>query len=262
MHGGQTLMSKEERTLELFDKEVMLSGFKPKEGETVFLTVDPDKIDIETASQWGEYLSEMFPQNNIMVKIDGMTIESLPKEDLRMTFFVDGSCSGNGSALAKGGFGVVGLKYDNPIYFFASGSQETTNNREELKAILHVFTKFGLDIKNQRVLSPEEYPIVYSDSRYAVNTLTEWMFNWAKNDWTKSDGKTPENLDLIKTYYELWQQGWRIDLRKVQGHAGVYWNEVADEMAKRANAQQKNIELNMILEGDLYGEYNSNSDSE
>ena len=41
------LISKEERTVKMFDKEVMLSGFYPKEGETIFLTVDPEKIDIE-----------------------------------------------------------------------------------------------------------------------------------------------------------------------------------------------------------------------
>lgn len=76
-------MSKEERTVKLFDKEVMLSAFYPKPGETIFLTVDPDKIDLDTASQWGKYLSEIFPQNNIMVKLDGMTIESMMEDDLK-----------------------------------------------------------------------------------------------------------------------------------------------------------------------------------
>ena len=77
------LMSKEERTVKLFDKEVMLSAFKPEQGETIFLTIDPDKVDLDTASQWGKYLSEMFPQNNVMVKLDGMTIESLMEDDLK-----------------------------------------------------------------------------------------------------------------------------------------------------------------------------------
>ena len=76
-------MSKEERTVKLFDKEVMLSAFKPEQGETVFLTIDPNKVDIETASQWGKYLSEMFPQNDIMIKVDGMTVESLMEDDLK-----------------------------------------------------------------------------------------------------------------------------------------------------------------------------------
>ena len=77
------LISKEERTVKMFDKEVMLSGFYPKEGETIFLTVDPEKIDIELASEWGKYFSELFPRNSIMIKLDGMTIESMMEDDLK-----------------------------------------------------------------------------------------------------------------------------------------------------------------------------------
>lgn len=67
------------------------------------------------------------------------------------------------------------------------------------------------------------------------------MFRWADNDWIKSDGKKPENLDLIQEYYSLLEKGLRIDLRKVKGHNGNYWNEVADEMAKRAKDKQIEI---------------------
>ena len=76
-------MSKEERSVKLFDKEVMLSGFYPKIGETIFLTIDPEKVDIELASEWGKYLAELFPQNNIMIKLNGMTIESMMEDDLK-----------------------------------------------------------------------------------------------------------------------------------------------------------------------------------
>ena len=57
------------------------------------------------------------------------------------------------------------------------------------------------------------------------------MFNWAKNGWIKSDKKTPENLDLIQAYYDWYQKGYRIDLRKINGHAGHQWNEMADALA-------------------------------
>ena len=77
------LMSKEERTVKLFDKEVMLSAFYPRPGETIFLTVDPDKIDLEEGCQYIKYLAEIFPNNNVMLKIDGMTIESMMEDDLK-----------------------------------------------------------------------------------------------------------------------------------------------------------------------------------
>ena len=156
-----------------------------------------------------------------------------------MIFYVDGACSGNGSALSTGGFGVVGLTDNVGVYYYAEGSKETTNNREELKAILYVMENFGVQEKIFEELPEEYYPIVYSDSAYSVNTLNDWMFRWANKNWLKSDNKTPENLDIIKKYYELYQQGYRIDLRKVAGHSGNYWNEVADQMAVRA----KNLQL-------------------
>ena len=74
-------------------------------------------------------------------------------------------------------------------------------------------------------------PVVYSDSSYCVNTFNEWMFNWANNGWIKSDKKTPENLDLIKAYYDHYNKGYRIDLQKIKGHAGHIWNELADKLA-------------------------------
>ena len=61
-----------------------------------------------------------------------------------MIFYVDGACSGNGSTYATGGFGVVGLKNRIGIYYYSEGSSQTTNNREELKAILFVMKRFGV----------------------------------------------------------------------------------------------------------------------
>ena len=76
-----------------------------------------------------------------------------------------------------------------------------------------------------------DVPIVYSDSNYCVQTFNDWMFRWAALGWVKSDKKTPENLDLIQAYYEWYLKGYRIDLRKVKGHAGHKWNEMADGLA-------------------------------
>ncbi len=74
-------------------------------------------------------------------------------------------------------------------------------------------------------------PQVYSDSAYAINTFTSWMFSWQKKGWLKSDNKTPENLDLIKSYFTLYEKGYRIELKKVKGHAGNKGNELADKLA-------------------------------
>lgn len=148
-----------------------------------------------------------------------------------MIVYVDGSCNGNGKAVNSGGFGVVVLDNDeNLVYTYSKRCENTTNNREELKAILYTMLNYGVNT-NKYEFSQIEPPIVYSDSAYCVNTFNQWMFSWAKNDWLKSDNKIPENIDLIQAYYDWYQKGYRIDLRKIKGHAGHKWNEMADKLA-------------------------------
>ena len=144
-----------------------------------------------------------------------------------MTFYTDGSCVENGKANAKGGYGVVGVDSDDKVVFCRSKrSENTTNNREELKAILYVMLNYG-----EKCDDWGQPPVVYSDSAYCVNTFNEWMFGWERKGWIKSDKKTPENLDLIQAYFDWYMQGYRIDLRKIKGHAGEEWNELADQLA-------------------------------
>lgn len=138
-----------------------------------------------------------------------------------MEIYTDGSCSGNPG---PGGYGVVVVEDGKVVDTYAQQAEQTTNNREELKAILYVMLRYGRR-------PPQEPVVVYSDSAYCVNTLTSWMFNWAEKGWKKSDKKTPENLDIISRYYEWYQRGYRIDLRKVKGHAGNLYNEMADALA-------------------------------
>ena len=56
-----------------------------------------------------------------------------------ITIYVDGACSGNGKENSKGGFGVVIVDKDNDIVLkkYQEFSKNTTNNREELKAIIY-----------------------------------------------------------------------------------------------------------------------------
>ena len=138
--------------------------------------------------------------------------------------YVDGSCNNNGIFPNKGGFGVVILdENENLLNTYYETEENTTNNRQELKAILYAFENYGV--------KQGDIPIVYSDSNYCVQTFNNWMFNWAKKGWLKSNNQSPENLDLIQKYYNLYQEGYRIELRKIKGHVGHPWNELADKIA-------------------------------
>lgn len=77
----------------------------------------------------------------------------------------------------------------------------------------------------------DELVTVYTDSSYALNTLTSWMFQWADQGWITNGGKVPENLKLIQAYYKLYNNGYRINLQKIKGHNGHKENEYADALA-------------------------------
>lgn len=141
-----------------------------------------------------------------------------------MIIYTDGACSGNGKQNSKGGFGIV--VYDNNknlIDAYSHYEENTTNNIQELKAILRTMLLYGS--------KTSDIPLVYSDSAYCVNTFNEWIFSWQRNNWRKSNKKPPENLELIKAYWEHYQKGYRIELRKIKGHNGYEGNELADQLA-------------------------------
>ena len=149
-----------------------------------------------------------------------------------MIIYTDGSAHPNPG---PGGFGVIVLDNDEKIQYIYNKQfekEKVTNNQMELKAILYAFLNYGVNINTNEFTN--NIPIVYSDSNYCVQTFNSWMFSWANNGWIKSDKKIPENLDLIKAYYNWYQKGYRIDLRKVKGHAGHKWNEMADKLATGA----------------------------
>ena len=120
------------------------------------------------------------------------------------------------------------------MFTYAKRSTNTTNNREELKAILFALITYGRN---------KPTPIVYSDSAYCVNTFNDWMFRWASNNWIKSDGNSPENLDLIQAYYDFYNKGYRIDLRKIKGHVGHKYNELADKLATGKISEEEAIKI-------------------
>lgn len=145
-----------------------------------------------------------------------------------VTIFTDGACHFNPG---PGGFGVVvyysqGNNYKEAqiVDAYQKSSKSTTNNREEMKAILWALKNYG--DKHLGII-----PIVYSDSAYCVNTFNEWIWKWKKNGWKRPKGKPVENLDLVMAYDNLLSMGYEIDLRKTSGHTGEIGNELADNLA-------------------------------
>ena len=96
----------------------------------------------------------------------------------------------------------------------------------ELAACLYALAQFG------EMSSHWGQPqIVYSDSSYAINTLINWKNTWKRNGWKRSKNQKIENLILIQKYDKIEEKGYKIDLRKVEGHSNVLGNTIADLLA-------------------------------
>lgn len=135
--------------------------------------------------------------------------------------YTDGSCRINPGA---GAFAVIVLNENIITKAYRQETENTTNNREELKAIIWAI-EYALNNPNNKY-------IIYTDSSYAEQSINKWSFNWSLNDWKNSKGFTVENLDLIKTLYYYNNKDFpNFQVVKTKGHVGNIGNELADAAA-------------------------------
>jgi len=102
------------------------------------------------------------------------------------------------------------------------GEADTTNNRMELTAA----------IKALNVLKDDSSVVLYTDSKYVMDGINEWMPNWKKRGWKTAARKPVKNQDLWQGLDEAIGRH-KIDWRWVKGHAGNPGNEMADELANK-----------------------------
>lgn len=153
--------------------------------------------------------------------------------------YTDGACSRNPG---KGGYGVVVSKDGEIIFAYGDYCEDTTtNNREELKAML-----IGLKLATNEYRN--EICTIYSDSAYCVNIFNEWIKGWSRNNWINSKNKLIENEDLVKELYPFTEVNFpNFKVYKIPGHSGILENEVADALASKNNKKlAKLVEENDI----------------
>ena len=71
---------------------------------------------------------------------------------------------------------------------------------------------------------------IISDSKYVILGITEWIFNWQKNNWRNAAKKPVLNRELWEELYLLVKDS-KIKWTYVKGHNNDKWNERADEIA-------------------------------
>ncbi|MBE6448706.1 MAG: ribonuclease HI [Alphaproteobacteria bacterium] len=137
--------------------------------------------------------------------------------------YTDGACSGNPGA---GGWGAI-LRYGKVEKELSGGEPETTNNRMELQAVIEAL----------KALKKDCDVVLYTDSRYVMDGVNEWLPNWKKNGW-----KTTNKKSQVKNI-ELWQElDGLLPLHKikwvwVKGHNGHPENERVDKLAREQAKQ-------------------------
>ena len=144
----------------------------------------------------------------------------------KVTIYTDGAARGNPDG--PGGYGAV-LEYVDTkgelhVKEISAGYKKTTNNRMELMGVIRALE--GLN-------GPGEIAL-YSDSKYLVAAFNkQWVDNWMKKGWKKSDKQPVTNIDLWKKLLEL-KQPHQMAFHWVKGHDGHPQNERCDELATAA----------------------------
>ena len=142
----------------------------------------------------------------------------MDQEDI-VTIHTDGSCLSNPG---PGGWAAI-LRWRDNEREIVGHEQDTTNNRMELKA-----TIMGLNAVTRTM------PItLYTDSRYVMNGVQDWLPRWKANGWKTASKKPVANQDLWRLLDEAASRH-QVTWHWVKGHAGDEFNERCDHLARGA----------------------------
>ena len=142
----------------------------------------------------------------------------------KILMFTDGACSGNPG---PGGWATVLQSPLGKVREMGGAEPATTNNRMELVATLE-----GLRaLAKVKSLSTKEIQL-YTDSKYVIQGITEWIHGWKKRGWVNSEGKDVSHRDLWEALESLIQQEkFQVEWLYVPGHSGYPGNERCDAIA-------------------------------
>jgi len=143
-----------------------------------------------------------------------------------MIIYTDGACSVH-SPQQPGGWAWVKLN-DGKMTCACGGEYHTTNNKMELTGAIKALksTKKGMEI------------ILYTDSKYVSDGMSQWITKWMKKGWKNSSGKTVKNLSLWKDIYALALDR-TVIWKWVKAHDVNDWNNLADFLAVKGKEDLK-----------------------
>jgi ribonuclease HI len=136
-----------------------------------------------------------------------------------LEIYTDGACVPNPG---PGGWGAVLRFGDHEKELYGSEPDTTTNNRMELTA----------PIRALESLTRSSVVLLYTDSTYVKNGITQWLPRWKRNGWRTSAKEPVKNADLWQLL-DAALAPHDVQWLWVKGHAGHPQNERADRLAAR-----------------------------
>ena len=129
----------------------------------------------------------------------------------------DGACLGNPG---PGGWAAL-LRYGDKEREVVGGEPLTTNNRMELMAAIAAL----------ETLSRPCEVVLYTDSQYVRQGITQWINNWVRKGWKTAGGDPVKNRDLWERLHAATLRH-SIEWKWVKGHSGDPDNERVDTLAR------------------------------
>ena len=136
----------------------------------------------------------------------------------QVTIYTDGACRGNPG---PGGWGAL-IMFDSMEKEIFGGKNDTTNNQMELLAAIEGLTTL------KEPCSVE----LFTDSKYVMDGITQWIKNWKKNNWKTAAKKDVKNKELWQKLDHLISKH-QVQWNWVKGHSGDAGNETADLLANK-----------------------------
>ena len=136
----------------------------------------------------------------------------------QVIIYTDGACRGNPG---PGGWGAL-IQYEGTEKEVYVGLEETTNNQMELSAA----------IQGLKALNESCHVDLFTDSKYVMDGITNWIHNWKKNNWKTAAKKEVKNKELWQQLDQLMEHH-EVQLHWVKGHSGDAGNEIADLLANK-----------------------------
>lgn len=145
-----------------------------------------------------------------------------------LDLYTDGGCRPNPGI---GGWAFI-LKNNNELLHQDHGCvKAATSSRMELYAVIKGLEYIDAHFKSHRLIR------LYSDSKYTVDGINDWLEKWNTKGWITSEGESVLNQDLWFNILEL-KKLVKVMAIHVHGHSGHPENEYVDRLANISIKEQ------------------------